>query len=90
VTPRYLLLFAAGLPVPVLALDGCRLGAMAGVSAPAVEPDGAPGAVVVVARDPNGRTQATPMLSLSVGLTRTATDQGAHPDAAEDVACAIH
>ena len=88
-TPWYLLLFAAGLPVPVLALDGCRLGATAGVSASAAEPDGAPDASVIVARDPEGWTQATSMPSLSICLTRAAADQVAHPDAAENVTCAI-
>ena len=82
-------LFAVGLPVPVLALDGCCLDVTACVSVSAAEPDGAPDASVIVARDPERWTQATSMPSFSICLTCAAADQVAHPDAAENVTCAI-
>jgi len=85
----YLLLLSAGLPAPALAPDGRCPGETACVSVLAAEPDGAPRAAVLLARDPEGRTQATPTPSLSACLALAAAYQAAHPDAAEDIACAI-
>jgi len=85
----HLLLFAAGLPAPALAPPGRCPGETACVAVLAAEPDGVPRAAVLVVRDPEGRTQATPTPSLTARLTLAAAYQAAHPDAAEDVACAI-
>jgi hypothetical protein len=86
----YLLLLVADLPAPALAPPGRCPGETTCIAVFAAEPDGAPRTAVLVARDPEGRTQTTAMPSLSACLTLAAAYQTAYPNAAEDVACAIH
>ena len=83
------LLLVAGLPAPALAPSGRCPGETTCIAVLTAEPDGVPRAAVLVARDPEGRTQTTAAPSLSTCLTLAAAYQVASPDAAEDVACAI-